>query len=439
MPVAVSFQTSMLDISTLYFVAICLAMLLGLFLIFSWLQDRNVRALAWWGGAYLMGGLSIALWALPSPIFSLPAALPGMLIFSACGMMWNGVRLFHRRRILPLAIVAGPVFWLLICSLSATDSAEVRIASGTIIVAAYTYFIAFELWRERRKSLYSRTAAVIVPILHAVIFLSPMAIQALLSHRESQGWIDAFALETIVYAVGAAFIVMLMVKDYHVHVQRHAAATDSLTGLLNRRALLEGASSLCAYQRKRNAPLAMLMFDLDHFKSINDTFGHATGDEVLRLFASTLQSSMRADDIIGRLGGEEFAAVIPADLAAASRVAERIRRAFEITGAVVADNPIGATVSVGAAVSSDSDEDVEALLRRADAALYSAKRAGRNRLHTANDDDSAKDEASRLIAAARAGNAVRLVPRPRPVPPVTRQAGDTMLAQFDRSRRANNR
>ncbi|HEX5508603.1 MAG TPA: GGDEF domain-containing protein [Pseudolabrys sp.] len=429
----------MLDLSTLYLVAICIAALLGLFLIFSWLQERSVRALAWWGAAYLIGGSSIALWALPSPTFALPAVVPGLLIFSACGMVWNGVRLFHRRRILPLAIFGGPISWLILCHLPAAGSADVRIGIGAVIVAAYTYFIAFELWRERRKSLYSRTAAVIVPILHAVIFLSPMAMRIFLPHRAAQGWIDVFALETMVYAVGAAFIVMLMVKDHHVHIHRHAAATDPLTGLLNRRAFMESANSLCALRYKRGEPVTLLAFDLDHFKSVNDTFGHAVGDDVLRLFASTLRSSMRADDIIARLGGEEFAAIIPADLAATSRVAERVRRAFEITGAVVGESPVGATVSIGAAVSLTADEAIEALLARADAALYRAKRAGRNRVHTTDDDDSAQDEASRLIAAARAGNAVRLMPRARSVPMPAQVASDASMRKIATPLRANQR
>ncbi|HET7850863.1 MAG TPA: GGDEF domain-containing protein [Pseudolabrys sp.] len=423
MPVAIGLQSPILDISTLYLVAICIAALLGLFLIFSWLQERSVRALAWWGAAYLIGGSSIALWALPSPTFSLPAVLPGMLIFSACGMIWNGVRLFHRRRVLPLALLAGSLCWVTLCQLPlVAGSADVRIGIGAVIVAAYTYCIAFELWRERRKSLYSRTAAIVVPMLHAVIFLSPMVMRTFLPHRAAESWVDVFALETMVYAVGAAFIVMLMVKDYHVHIHRHAAATDALTGLLNRRAFLESAWSLCTVQRKRKQPVTLLMFDLDHFKSINDTFGHAVGDDVLRLFASTLRSSMRADDIIARLGGEEFAAIIPADLAATGRVAERVRSAFEITGAVIGENPIGATVSIGAAVSADADEDIDALIARADAALYSAKHAGRNRLHTTEDAEPARHEASRLIAAARAGNAVRLVPKARVVPVAAHRA-----------------
>ena len=352
------------------------------------------------GTAYLIGGSSIALWTVPSPMLKLPAFLPGTLIFVACGMVWNGVRLFHGRRVLPIAIFAGALAWLTLCQIPAVAvDANLRIAIGAVIIAAYTFSTAIELWRERRKSLCSRTAAVVVPMLHAVIFLSPVAMHTWLPPHAAQNWIDVFVLEALVYAIGAAFIVLLMVKDHHVHIQRHAASTDPLTGLLNRRAFLEGARSLCALRRKEGNPVTLLMFDLDHFKSVNDTFGHAVGDDVLRLFASTVKSCMRADDIVGRLGGEEFAAIVPADLAATSRIAERIRASFEVTGAVVNGHPIGGTVSIGAAFSPKADSEVETFLARADAALYRAKHDGRNRLRTADDDEqpAQDDEAHGLL------------------------------------------
>ena len=93
-----------------------------------------------------------------------------------------------------------------------------------MVVATYTFFIAFELRRERRKSLYSRTAAIVVPMLHAAIFLMPLAMQAFLPACFAAGWLTVFALETMLYAVGTAFIVLLMVKDHHVDIYRNAAS-----------------------------------------------------------------------------------------------------------------------------------------------------------------------------------------------------------------------
>jgi diguanylate cyclase (GGDEF)-like protein len=214
-------------------------------------------------------------------------------------------------------------------------------------------------------------------------------------------WLTVFALETILYAVGTAFLVLLMVKDHSVDHYRHAASTDFLTGLFNRRAFLENALRLCAQQAARGQPVTMLVFDLDHFKSINDRFGHNVGDEALRVFAQVIRKSMRTSDVIGRLGGEEFAAILaePTDVTAV--IAERVRTNFEVAGVTIAGNTMGATVSIGAATAADVVTNIDALIARADAALYRAKGDGRNRLHIAADEAPA--ERARLIAAARLG------------------------------------
>lgn len=389
-----------LDVATLSFATICIAAMLGLFLIFVWLQQRSVRAFAWWGSAYLIGASSMALWSAPTYLFRLPPAIPAALIFVACGMMWNGVRLFHGRRLLAWANFAGAIVWLITSGLPVfPEHSMARIALGMLVVAAYTFAIAFEIGRERRKSLYSKTAAIVVPCLHAGIFLLPLAMRAFLPEVLTAGWLTVFALESMIYAVGTAFIVLLMVKDYHVHIYRSAASIDPLTGLLNRRAFQEGALILCAHAALRREPVSLLMFDLDQFKSVNDRFGHAVGDEVLRVFARVIRTSMRASDIIGRLGGEEFAAIVPANLETAGRIAERSRAFFQEAGVVIAGHAVGATVSIGTAMAQAPVIDLERLMAHADSALYRAKNDGRNRVHAA--DEEPISEAGRLIAAAR--------------------------------------
>ncbi|MGB9001082.1 MAG: GGDEF domain-containing protein, partial [Pseudolabrys sp.] len=244
-------------------------------------------------------------------------------------MIWNGVRLFQGRRILTTATFIGAALWLGIGQIpGALENGHGQIL-GALIVPVYTFFIAFELWRERHRTRYSRAAAIVVPCVHAGIFLVPLAMRAFLPSDYNAAWLTVFTLETIIYAVGTAFIVMLMVKDHHVHVYRTAACTDHLTGLLSRRAFFENAHTLCAAQARRKEPVAMLMFDLDHFKSINDRFGHAVGDEVLRVFGQVVRASTRADDIIGRFGGEEFIAIVPGGVESASKIAERVRSGFQ--------------------------------------------------------------------------------------------------------------
>lgn len=395
MPGSANIELSFLDGPT---VAVCIVALLGLLLILAWRQQRDVRALGWWGAAYLIGASALALWGAPVQWIVLPREVPFALIFVACGMFWNGVRLFRGRSLLSIAAFAGAVVWLVLCQLTVfQEGSSARIVLGILVVSVYTFFIAFDLSRERRKALYSRTAAVVVPCLHAAIFLMPLAMRALMPEVIATRWLTVFALETILYAVGTAFIVLLMVKDYHVDIYRRAAATDFLTGLLNRRAFLENALKLCA-QQADGKPVTLLMFDLDDFKSINDRFGHVVGDDVLRVFAQVICKSTRANDIAGRLGGEEFAAIVAEPMEIAARIGERIRAGFEAAGATVAGHQIGATVSIGAATANELVTNIDALIARADAALYRAKGAGRNRLHVA--DSEPASERARLIANA---------------------------------------
>jgi predicted signal transduction protein with EAL and GGDEF domain len=129
------------------------------------------------------------------------------------------------------------------------------------------------------------------------------------------------------------------------------------------------------------------------------------GDEALRVFARVVNLSMRGSDIIGRLGGEEFAAIVSEPMETAERIAERIRAGFESAGAVIVEKPIGATVSIGAVTSYEAVEDIDALIARADVALYRAKRDGRNRIH--GEQDEPLNERTRMIAVARSTQAKR--------------------------------
>jgi diguanylate cyclase (GGDEF)-like protein len=138
-------------------------------------------------------------------------------------------------------------------------------------------------------------------------------------------------------------------------------------------------------QRKANkAPVSVLAFDLDHFKSINDRFGHSAGDATLHLFAAVARQTMRSEDVIGRLGGEEFVALLPNALNEAIVAAERVRQAFAAASNIPGGDHVPATVSIGAACGSASAK-IEALIGRADGALYRAKSNGRNRVETAEE------------------------------------------------------
>jgi len=379
-----------LDLSTLFVVATCVSGVLGLFLLCAWMQDR-VRALAWWGAAYLVGGFAVAIWSIEGLVSPpLPAGFANALLFVSCGMIWSAARLFHGRPVLWAALAAGATIWLIACMQPVFwESAVARIVLSALIVATYTVLTSVELGRERRRHLLRRWPAIFVPMLHGLIFLSPIPLAALLPSDAgvvtlATGWIAVFVLEVMLYVVGTAFIGLTLAKERVVRIHKDAASIDDLTGLLNRRGFLQAAQTAIARRAQHGQPVSVLMFDLDRFKSINDRFGHGVGDEALRLFGTVASANMRASDIVGRLGGEEFAAVLPGTVTEAAVAADRVRTAFEAAGVSVADCLLDATVSIGAA-SGAPGTDIASLLANADAALYRAKANGRNRVELADD------------------------------------------------------
>lgn len=161
---------------------------------------------------------------------------------------------------------------------------------------------------------------------------------------------------------------------------RRIAGTDHLSGLANRRSFLEKATAEYLRSRRYDHPLSMVMLDLDHFKQVNDTYGHAAGDTVIVAVSQLCQSLSREGvDCVGRLGGEEFAILLPeTDLQGAKNFAERLRLMIESTPIYCDTKKLKITASLGIATLLEQDRDFATLLNRADAALYVAKEAGRN-------------------------------------------------------------
>lgn len=191
-------------------------------------------------------------------------------------------------------------------------------------------------------------------------------------------------LYTFMFA--GSFGLLLVLKERADLALQRTATQDELTGAPNRRALLTLARRLTAKARRERSPLAALMLDIDHFKQVNDTFGHGVGDIVLRDVARIIRDGLREYDAYGRFGGEEFVAVLPGlGLDDARKAAERIRAAAEAS-VPAPDASVRYTVSIGVALSaqgdSDTDDGLLSLLHRADQAMYEAKRLGRNRVET---------------------------------------------------------
>lgn len=377
-----------LDVPTIFIVSIFVTTILGLFLLFAWVQDRSIRALAWWGVAYLIGGLGVALYTVHDSLANpLSVAIGNALLFVACGVIWSGARLFHGRDVMPASMFAGALVWLFALLIPGfIESASARIVLSAVAISGYAFMTAFELWVGRRERLVSRWPAMMVLSLHGVVFLSPIPIITILPADHpysaySDGWFGIFALETLLFAIATAFVILTMAKERTERIHKTAATIDPLTEIFNRRALLDAGRRVLNRMVWDKQPVSVLMFDLDFFKKINDRFGHAMGDRALQVFARTAAANLRATDIIGRLGGEEFAAVLPATTALSAGVAaERVRSAFEAAAREIDGIAINGSVSIGAACATDPNADIDALLAEADKALYAAKAAGRNRV-----------------------------------------------------------
>ena len=169
----------------------------------------------------------------------------------------------------------------------------------------------------------------------------------------------------------------------NVQLSIEMAITDALTGLFNRRYMESHLATLIEQAAARGKPLAVLVIDIDYFKSVNDTYGHDAGDDVLHDFAVRIKRSIRGIDLACRYGGEEFVLVMPeTDMAVAAMVAERLRRriATEPFAIQQGARTIPVTISIGIAALRGKDDTAASLLKRADQALYRAKRDGRNRV-----------------------------------------------------------
>jgi diguanylate cyclase (GGDEF)-like protein len=383
-----------LDVGTLFSVTVMVMALLGVLLIGTWLQNRGMRALAWWGAAYLIGGMSIwMLGARGSVQDLLSIDIANALLFVAMGLTWSGARLFDGRGVKPVAMFIGTFMWVGACQIPGfMASLDARVVLSSIIISGYTMVIAFEFWRGRAEPLGSRWPAIIVLAAHACLFLLriPFALSAVSQGEPiplwENGWLPIIILESLLYVIAFAFIMMAMAKERLEFKQKLASLIDPLTGLANRRAFFDETIRRLEKGSKDPRPLVAILFDLDRFKKINDRYGHSMGDLVLKIFAEKAKANLRPGDFLGRLGGEEFAAILSGcELSTAFALAEQIRISFATELSDGRYN-VGATVSAGLAVLQDSEVEIDTLLARADHALYAAKARGRDRVEIADSD-----------------------------------------------------
>jgi diguanylate cyclase (GGDEF)-like protein len=378
-----------LDVNTLFLVTIYVEAILGLLLLFAWVQNPGIKAVAWWGCSHLMRAMSVVLFGMYGEISdAISIDLANAMLFLSYAILWTGARVFDGRKPLPIWMVAGAVLWLSVSHLPSLSGAlDIRFLIASGIITAYTWMTAYEFWRGRSEPLVSRWPAIFMLFAHGALFLLRTPLASMLpwaptSQVFESVWLTVLSFEALLFTIAIAFILLAMAKERTEYRHKTAAMVDPLTGIANRRSFLHGAEELCRRRASHACPTAVLVIDLDQFKSINDRFGHAVGDQVLQIFADTATRTLRASDLVGRLGGEEFAAVlynVTRDKAVAT--AEHLRRGFAEASTTVGNHTVGATLSIGMVLLNlDGEPDVPELLAQADHALYRAKERGRNRV-----------------------------------------------------------
>lgn len=401
----------MLDVTTLLFVTVFVLALCGLLLLFAWLQNREVGALAWWGTTFLLFASATALFGQRGVIAEVWSnQISNALVMLACGLMWTGARVFEHRKPLPLPLLAGAAVWLVACRFDAfLHSGPARVVLASCIVGTYSALLIREFWLNRHDGLVSRWPIMALVALHAVLFpiRAPLALSLPLPFGSAPGsfWSTILIFAPMFYALTLVFLLTALTKERAELHHRQAATIDPLTGIPNRRGFYERAERVVARSQLERIPLTLLLFDLDNFKNINDRFGHRTGDNVLLLFSHCAKETLRPLDLIGRMGGDEFVALLP-DVTpdSALGVAERVRDAFASAAQEVDGYPVAGTVSIGIAVTTQTGFDFDALYAAADAALYRAKHRGRNRIEAGRTMQDSAPQRGEGLTAATAGS-----------------------------------
>ena len=379
-----------LDIPTLAVVTVFVTALLGGLLLFAGAQNRAVRAPMVWGLSFLLGATGLGLVIVRGRVPDwLSIECANAFVLAGMSLVWTGARLFDRRTVRLAHIATVPALWFVAClvpTIGRDINARTMLCSA--LAAMLSALTAREIWRGRGEPLLSRWPTVLTLLCYAAAMLAripaTLLVPQIAASTDSLGGalFPALAFGTLMFTVILAFLLLNMSKERTELQHKMASLVDPLSGVANRRAFLAGIEQILA-QHTLGQRLGVMLFDLDHFKAINDRNGHATGDAVIKLFAREAVRTLGHDALFGRIGGEEFGALMlvreGGDVVA---MAQRIRLTF---AAAAARSGLGVlpTVSIGVAIAGEAEDGVEELLAVADRALYRAKENGRNRVEYA--------------------------------------------------------
>jgi diguanylate cyclase (GGDEF)-like protein len=377
-----------LDVSTLTVMGSFVAVCAGIVLLVAWSQSRKIPALAIWALANIVNALGILCLVLgPATRQSRWSILAGILLVLAPGLFWKAARTFDAKPAPLLLALLGAVVVALTSGVP--EAREITGLLGLMASSVYLLCAAAALWIGRKEHLAARWPLMILMAAHGAVYLIGAygTFAGSIASGEVPPLMSLFGLihfESIVFTFGTAVFILALIKERNEAATKMAAGIDSLTGIANRATFMESAGRVFERCRRDGAPVAVIMFDLDRFKAINDTFGHAIGDAVLKKFCEGVAAVLRPNDVFGRIGGEEFAVVLPGSgIEAAGARAERIRVAFAESCRFVENHQVNATASGGVSVSINSDQTLAAMLEYSDEALYRAKTGGRNRIKSA--------------------------------------------------------
>ena len=290
-----------------------------------------------------------------------------------------------------IVLIVSAVCWLAVIWYGMVDpNYRVRVLWASVAIAVDVTFLIKPLRHCLRRRGSNAERVMLGVLLISAGMLAWRIVDLIFGRAPPGGLLDRTVVNTIyimLTSMQPTFTSIGFLLMYNEAMQadlKRVARIDPLTGVNNRLALAEKASHLLDRARQTGRPFAALMLDADHFKRINDRFGHDGGDKVLLTLVDSIRASLGRRDVIGRVGGEEFVVLSPdASLSEALVLGERIRLAVENAQLWIEGEVQSLTVSIGVTVSKPEENETEAILRRADLALYAAKRAGRNRVMSA--------------------------------------------------------
>ncbi len=381
----------LLDLRTIYAVAAVTSLILGCMQLGAFATGRFERWPLWWGLSSLLIGFGVLLTTFRGFIPDVASiGLANTLTWAGYLLVLVSVRSFAGLRPMPvLYVIAVAGAALLLLLWIEPEGFSKRAALVSLLLAGCDIAVAREGYGIARRDKL-RTGWILVALFlpTATLFLA-RAVLALTGHLGTELF-PSSAVPLQWTAVGAAALLiirsnalMLLATERSSNQLVALAQRDALTGAMNRNGLERAVIGLTGRVRQPRQPrrVAVLLVDIDHFKALNDTHGHAAGDEILCLFAEIARSELRGNDVVARHGGDEFAILLPGvDLTEALRIAERLRQAFV---KAVTDRPGLArspTLSIGVTEGDAAAQTLDALLLEADEALYRSKRTGRNRV-----------------------------------------------------------